>query len=102
MIDFSAKKNGLIILSCMITHHTFSLGESRLSSKISCGFSEPYILKLCLFSNPKTWSVDSSLKQTRFKNPGSKSNLSIIVTVHSFRHGLSSGLRACSNLTLYA
>ena len=41
--------------------------------------------KLSLFSNPETWNVDSSQKQTRFKNPGPESNLSSIVTANSFR-----------------
>ena len=50
---FSAKKNRPITLSCMIPHHTFSLGESYLSSQVSCRFSEPHIPKLCLFSIQK-------------------------------------------------
>ena len=60
----------------------------------------PHILELCLFINPETWNVDSSLKQTHFKNPGSKSTLCSIVTANFFRRGLSSDLKACSNYTL--
>ena len=81
----------------MILHHTFSLGESRSDSQIPCGFSEPHILKLCLFSNPETWNVDLSLKQTRFKNLKFESNLSSIVTANSFRRRLSSGLTLFSS-----
>ena len=49
--------------------------------------------------NPKTWNVDSSLKQTHFKNLGSECNQSNIVTVNSFHRGLSSSFKACSKCT---
>ena len=95
---WSDEKNGPIILPCVILHHTFTLGMSHSSSRVSKGFSKPYIFELCLFSILQTWNVDSSLKQTRLKtldvNLACPADL-----LQTLRHGLFSGLRACSNCT---
>ena len=49
----------------------------------------------CICSISETWTDDSLLKQTPFKNFGFESSLSSMLNANSFRRGLSCGFRAC-------
>jgi hypothetical protein len=57
----SSKKNGLMILSCVNAHHTFTLGLSCSSSKHSFGAHCPK-QQLYWSTHPKMWNFASTVK----------------------------------------
>lgn len=69
----------------------FVLHDAHQTLFTACGFSDPQMWKLCLFTLPDPWNVDSSGIHARSRTVSSASILATIVSANFSRALLSFG-----------